>query len=396
MSDHTSKRQRLTGSFSPASPPYHQAAKTSDQTKPVVHPNTPTSPPHMSLHSQSNGGPPVTATALGSDMTPPTSVTASQQFSQSAASASNPQPFPTPGSTTGMNTASHTDSDGDAMMADSADDGEGRSGNRRHSNHDRQSRQARSGAASSSRDADPAATQLFKLCQSTHPQTQPHGSQNLFALYGLNDLARSVARTDPVTGEKINKLRKSYENHIKALQIAGKPKAVKMEGVLTNPLSFPDEEYQVQRVIGKEMKTAFDAEAGGITAQFDSLMNSALAGMAPGPLPTADSARYRAYLGTDEATKPKPNTEGAPPRTVPPSVAATPNHAALGSRASRPERTGSKRSYTDVSFQGYGEGFADDVADSTGGEDDGQGGHKRRRLGFERTSHQVEVGGVRR
>jgi hypothetical protein len=213
----------------------------------------------------------------------------------------------------------------------------------------------------------------------------------------LNDLARSVARTDPVTGEKINKLRKSYEGHIKALQIAGKPKAVKMEGVLTNPLMWPDEEYQVQRVSGKEMKTAYNAETGGITKSFDDLLNSAFAGMAPGPLPSADSARYRAYLGTDEASKPKPNTEGAPPRTVPPTAAATPHHGALGSRASRPERSGSKRSYTDVSFQGYGEGFTDDVADSTGGEDDSQGGlAKRRRLAFERTSHQVEVGGVRR
>ena len=166
MSDHTSKRQRLTGSFSPASPPYHQAAKPTDQTKPVVHPNTPTSPPHMSLQSQSNGGPPVTATAPGSDMTPPSSVTASQQLSQPAGSAPNPQPFPTPGSTTGMNT-SHTDSDGDAMMADSADDGERRHGDSRHSNHNRQSRGGPSGSASPSGDANASDMSLFKLCQSS-------------------------------------------------------------------------------------------------------------------------------------------------------------------------------------------------------------------------------------
>ena len=109
----------------------------------------------------------MTATALGSDMTPPSSVTASQQQSQSAAPAPNPQPFPTPGSTTGMNTASHTDSDGDAMMADSTDDRERRPGDRRHSNHNRQSRQVLSGAASSSGDADASATSLFKLCQSS-------------------------------------------------------------------------------------------------------------------------------------------------------------------------------------------------------------------------------------
>ena len=234
-------------------------------------------------------------------------------------------------------------------------------------------------------------------CWIAHPKARPHGSQNLFALYGLNDLARSVARTDPVTGEKINKLRKSYEGHIKALQIAGKPKAVKMEGVLSNVLHMPDEEYHVSKVAGHEMSEALDSQSGRLSANMSNLLDLAVAGMAPGPLPTADAARYRAYLATDEATKPKPTADGAPARTLPPSAAATPSHALHGARGSRPERHGSKRSYTDVSFQGYGEGFGDDVADSTGGEDEGQGGlAKRRRLAFERTSHQVEVGGVRR
>lgn len=41
----------------------------------------------------------------------------------------------------------------------------------------------------------------------------PSGSQNLTALYGLSNLAASVARFDPVTGER-KKLRKSYKNHI--------------------------------------------------------------------------------------------------------------------------------------------------------------------------------------
>lgn len=228
--------------------------------------------------------------------------------------------------------------------------------------------------------------------------SRPHGSQNLFDLYRLSDLARSVARTDPNTGEKINKLRKSYENHIKVLQIAGKPKAVKMDGALTGPLAMPEEIYVQERVSGKEFDTAINLEQGGLTSDFDSLLNKAFAGMAPGPLPSGDAQRFRAYLGTDEASKSKAGADGAASRgTQPSSSAPTPAAAAGGSRASRPERAGAKRSYTDVSFQGYGEGFADDgYADSTG-EDDGQGGiAKKRRLGFERTSHSVEVGGVRR
>lgn len=196
-----------------------------------------------------------------------------------------------------------------------------------------------------------------------------------------------------MSGEKINKLRKSYEGHIKALQIAGKPKAIKMEGVFQAPLSLPDEEYHLQRVNGKEFDNAIDPQQNILTSNFDALLNSAFAGMAPGALPPSETQRYRAYLGTDEASKSKAGPEGLASRGVQPTSAmATPLNPAI-SRVSRPERSGSKRSYTDVSFQGYGEGFADD----TGGEDDGQGGiAKKRRLAFERTSHSVEVGGVRR
>ncbi|ODV97190.1 hypothetical protein PACTADRAFT_1766 [Pachysolen tannophilus NRRL Y-2460] len=41
----------------------------------------------------------------------------------------------------------------------------------------------------------------------------PSPSSNLIALYGLNDISKSVARTNP-DGSKGVKLRKSYKNHI--------------------------------------------------------------------------------------------------------------------------------------------------------------------------------------
>jgi hypothetical protein len=235
-------------------------------------------------------------------------------------------------------------------------------------------------------------------CSVAHTASRPHGSQNLFELYGLNALARSVARNDPVTGEKINKLRKSYEGHIKALQIAGKPKAIKMEGSLAGPMSIPNEEYHLLMVQGKEMSKALNAQETRLAPEFESLLSSALGGIAPGPLPGSDTTKYRAYLATDEVIKAKVGPEAAPHRILP-SAAATPNPntPSGGPQASRPARAGSKRQYTDVSFQGYGEGFVDDFGESTGGEDNAQGGMaKKRRLAFERTSHQVEVGGVRR
>lgn len=222
--------------------------------------------------------------------------------------------------------------------------------------------------------------------------SRPHGSQNLFDLYGLSDLAQSVARTDPITGEKINKLRKSYEGHIKSMQIAGKPKAVKMEGALTNPMLYPDEEWKLQKVQGQEFEKAVDMGTGQLTANFSALLDKAFSGMAPGPLPPQEANRYRAYIGTDELLRPKE----APNKSIR-TAASTPRPAhAASSEHLRPARAGAKRSYTDVAWQGYSEGFVDDSA----GDDDERGGpSKKARLGgggYGRTSHSVEVGGMRR
>ena len=233
-------------------------------------------------------------------------------------------------------------------------------------------------------------------CWVAHEKSRPHGSQNLFELYGLNGLALSVARTDPATGEKINKLRKSYEGHIKNMQIAGKPKAVKMDGVLTGLVAYPDEEYRIQKA--KPMNVALNLEQTRLSSEWDDLLTKSFAGMAPGPLPPVETQRFRTYLGTDETSKPKIGPEGVQNRGIP-TRTGTPlqGNASAASQGFRPARQGAKRSYDERSFAGYSEGYADDnFADSTGGEDNGQGSIKKRKLGFERTSHQVEVGGARR
>jgi hypothetical protein len=160
MSDHISKRQRTTGSFSPASPPYHLSAKP-DQTKAIVQPNTPTSPPYGSMTSHSNGRSASTAVAPPSEMTPPSSVIMSQQNTQLSASATNPHPFLTPTSTTGVTFLSTVDSDGDATMAGVGDDETMRLGGQRHSNHNRQGKGAVPAADGVTGKA------LFKFCQSS-------------------------------------------------------------------------------------------------------------------------------------------------------------------------------------------------------------------------------------
>jgi hypothetical protein len=398
MSEHTAKRQRLdsTGRFSPASPPFDVVAKASGHTKPI-HPRTPTSPPYPSMSSQANGGPAMSNAAAHSDKSP-SSAAMSQSLSQSATSATNPHPFPTPASTAGPFSSTNIDSDGDATMEDSAEDDALRLGLHRRTNHDRQTQLEFSERGGLKAAEGVKGDQLFKVARSRCEVSRPHPSQNLFKLYSLESLARSVARTDPVTGEKINKLRKSYEGHIKQMQIAGKPKAQKMENVFLEPLHWPEQEWRIQKIQGKEMGKALNATETALDSGFGSLLDNAFAGMAPGQLPAGDNNRYRTYIGTDDVVKPKPQ-DGPPHRPTPhTSAAPTPGNSAAGRGVNRPERQGSKRHYTDAAFQGYGEGYNDDFgADSTGGEDNAQGNMaKRRKLQFERTSHSVEVGGARR
>ncbi|KAF2034888.1 Rox3-domain-containing protein [Setomelanomma holmii] len=400
MSEHTAKRQRLdsTGRFSPASPPFDVVAKASGHTKTLTHPRTPTSPPHSSMSSSANGGPAMNNTRAHSEKSPPASTAISQSLSQSVSSASNPHPFPTPASTTGVFSSATIDSDGDAMMEDGAENDGARSADYRLTNHNRLARLEFSERGGMKAAEGVSGDQLFKVAESRCEVSRPHGSQNLFKLYGLESLARSVARTDPVTGEKINKLRKSYEGHIKAMQIAGKPKAQKMEGVFSIPASYPEDYYHSTMVQGKEIEKALTPDGTALTAQLGDILDLAFTGMAPGPLPTADATRYRTYIGTDDMIKAKPQ-DGPPQRPTPhASNAPTPGNPAAGRGVSRPERSGSKRHYTDAAFQGYGEGYNDDFgADSTGGEDNAQGNMaKRRKLQFERPPHSVEVGGARR
>ncbi|KAF1830612.1 Rox3-domain-containing protein [Decorospora gaudefroyi] len=402
MSDHSAKRQRLdsTGRFSPASPPFDVAAKASGQTtKTPIHPRTPTSPPYSSMNPQSNGGFPTTHTATSSDRSPQSSVPMARSLSQSATSAANQHPFPTPASTAGFLSSANVDSDGDATMEDSPGDDAVRLRDHRLSNHNRQGGSAYTQDGRLRAAQGISGSQLFKVNTEKIAPSRPHPSQNLISLYRLDPLASSVARNDPVTGEKINKLRKSYEGHIKQMQIAGKPKATKMDGVFRNLLLIPEDNWKSEHVQNREPeRKAITPDGDALDPDFSKLLEGAFAGIAPGPLPSADAAKYKAYLGTDDTVKPKP--QDAPPQRTTPftSSAPTPTNHVASRGLARPERSGSKRAYTDAAFQGYGEGFGDDYADSTGGEDTpgGNMANKRRKLQFERTPHSVEVGGARR
>lgn len=165
-------------------------------------------------------------------------------------------------------------------------------------------------------------------------------------------------RADPTTGEKINRLRKSYEGKLKGLGLSGRNKAVKNEnqaGGLRHLMMWPEEEWQIQKVHGKEIKVA-EAESALQKLQMRAMKLEA------GPLP--NSEYWEDILGHEKPSKHTAVESGkravSTPNALRPTVQANgvPAIAAAPERA-RPTR-GKKRHYDDNSFVGYGEGFVDD------------------------------------
>lgn len=213
--------------------------------------------------------------------------------------------------------------------------------------------------------------QYHKLIQHKAVQRPKlHASDDWIRTFGLTDIANSVRRTDPITGEKINKIRKSYEGIVKSLGVAGRNKAVVTEGEFyPNITNIPEAEWQAQHVHGHEIPETLSEE-------FLKKLDMAFSGMGPGPVTGEIGEKCKALIGTEDGTKKAPaelsrKASGAPLTAVSarPSAASSP---ALQPSRPRPERAGTKRRYDDSSFAGYGETFAN--ADLEDSDDDGRGG----------------------
>jgi hypothetical protein len=189
----------------------------------------------------------------------------------------------------------------------------------------------------------------------------PDPSMDLVSLYGLGPIAKSVMRADPVTGEKINRLRKSYEGKLKGLGLAGRNKPVKHEpgtpGGLRQMTMWPEEEWQNQKVVGKEITAA------SLGSALHELQLKAMK-MEPGSVPNHEY--WEDLLGHEKPSKhvTTPAEVGkkagaAPPATVRPPAQSNGALAVSEPERARPSR-GKKRHYDDNSFVGYGEGYADD------------------------------------
>jgi hypothetical protein len=196
---------------------------------------------------------------------------------------------------------------------------------------------------------------VASIPQVPHP---PPLTQNLLSLYGLHGLQASVARVDPATREKINKMRKSYEGQLKTLGLAGKNKSVKHEeskGMsLLDLTRWPEEEWHNQKVHGKDIHKGL---AAGILAKLDTAML-----MQPGQLP--NNNEWEELLGYEKVKPVEQNTKALKPAV---NTAIKTNGQVNGTTANaeaiRPKRKGRKRRYDERSFEGYGEGFVDDELD---------------------------------
>lgn len=268
---------------------------------------------------------------------------------------------------------------GDAEMSDRREGVEGNDvtgeSEHRRTDHERQ----RSGQNTVMK-MPASAPPLHKLHTTPIAPSRPHPSQNLIQLYGLQRIQTSVARRDPVTGEKINKLRKSYENKVKSLGFAGRNKAQANQNELQGLLDpLWDQEIQPGVSLWQSQTRDSGKQLGTPEAESDlsSKLDAAFQ-LLPGRLPAQLHKEWQNMLGLDDQstgggtkanTTPavKPAIGSATARTAP-TVSARASAPASPGNVARPERSGKKRSYQDSSFEGYDQGYDDDGY-STGGRD---------------------------
>lgn len=202
-------------------------------------------------------------------------------------------------------------------------------------------------------------------------------SDDLVDLVGAKELADTVRRKHPETGQKINKLRKSYENNVKDFK--GRNKPVSNERQLFNTLTYPDDEWEIQQVQGKEMEKVLTSDTQALSSDMEKRLDAALVGMAPGPLPAAEREKWRTVLNLE----PPPKAKQADVQAAAATTATGHTSQYLAQEPRRPKRQGTKRRYDDDAFEGYAEGFADDGYEDS--EEDrrssisGGGSRKRRR-----------------
>ncbi|KAI7220735.1 hypothetical protein KC333_g2133 [Hortaea werneckii] len=383
------KRQRLN-CYSPASPNSHLSSapattKTGGAPPPpnsfVHQPQTPPpsvrmSPSWNSQHSvPSQSEPPSQQTSSG--ISGESGGGAAGERSSSSSGGPGSVTFPTPPSTVGLGTASGVPRsvDGDARGMESEggtpsfsrESMGGGNGNDdvemegtkeeegtsqyRPTDHDRHHnpQQLDHEAMDTISDLPPSAPKLYKPpsysnpSQPPHPipASQPHPNTNLLTLFNLTRLHSTIARKD-AAGNKINKLRKSYEGKVKVLGLQGSSRPVKGNAALQG---LVDPAWDLE--VGPEGETLWDAQRGGgggmpvgdgdgegddggengsgahnrsrnvlenekglggLITEFERIVAE---GLRPGRLPAPEHKRWEAVLGLNDSNAPANSGAGA-------------------------------------------------------------------------------------
>lgn len=186
---------------------------------------------------------------------------------------------------------------------------------------------------------------------------RPDLKQDMFALYSLEDIAKSIARTNP-DGSKGVKLRKTYKNHIKDHGLSGSFDSVKREmdapDTLFAMMIAPEEEWDMQYRRGREVEKGLSLVLPNMTKAFT---------MAKGVLPKG--SWNSSVLGELSAAPIEPSklvqSGNRTPHAHNPAISRT-----AKTEIQRPKRSGKKRTYNERDFEGYGEGFVDDDSHEAG------------------------------
>jgi len=221
----------------------------------------------------------------------------------------------------------------------------------------------------------------YLSCRSRVEPQKPDVQTHLLSIYGLGSLQRSVARQDPFTQEKINKLRKSYEGQIKDFQLAGRNKAVKLKQEKPNEPSmrasigsFTSETRGTYLQNTEEWEAANPKREIKVTDDFRSKLRKAMQ-MQPGRV--RNEAKWDDVLGHEKKTAAPLAMASAQAAAQRPNglMRPAPQSAAELKRQTR----GKKRSYGDDSFIGYGEGYSEPEDASPDGEYGSDDGNRKKR-----------------
>lgn len=202
-------------------------------------------------------------------------------------------------------------------------------------------------------------------------------SKHILGTYGLGPLLETVARNDPRTMEKINKLRKSYEGQIKAAQLSGRNKAYAAPKDLNDKHDPP---WGPLRVMAdknantwvEETKGTGIGEFGGLRDQLDKALK-----LNPGTMNKSTTQEWDDILGHElKKPGPPPNPSQSFQQAVQMQQPRLPNGVrpvlAAGGIPDKMRTRGKKRSYDDSSFSGY-PGYADGYSEPDDNQSDRDG-----------------------